>query len=300
MRYAHFPDFSAEQLIRHCFHTSSEVLLVTHVSRAGRMYGMQLDRSVCCVHCGPAQFLKQAPQRVFRSSTLLAARSFSQQSCGRAFTGNNRHYNDVLFPVPAQQSIRKQKQLCQAAQQPDSESFQASSDLRASSSSSSIPSSQSPVDDSRQASNAAASTSASPASETGPDESSFRQFLSQPAKAIAAFLQRIAKFLKSFPAYIQREKLQRLHKKALDEPTNAERYSSYNMILCIWGLPAHLGDASCAACDVSQMQAVLHLASQCSTSVSMHACQSAIRCATPRRGRHACLLTAGLRRTFLS
>ncbi len=258
---------TAEHLIRHCQHILSEVLLVTHVSRAGQISSMQLERSACCVHCGPAQFLKQAPQRVFRSSTPHAARSFSQQSRGRAFTGNNRHCNRFLFSVPGQQSIRKQNQLCQAAQQPDSESFQASSDLPASSSSStsSIPSSQSPLDDSRQASNAAASTSASPASETGPDEGSFRQFLSQPAKAIAAFLQRIANLFKSFPAYIQREKLQRLHKKALDEPTNAERYNSYSRILCIWGLPAYLGDPSCAACDVSQMQAVVHLASQCST-----------------------------------
>ena len=218
---------------------------------------MQLERSACCVHRGPAHFLNPAPQRVFRSSTLRAARSFSQQLRGRAFTGSNRHCNRLLFSVPAQQSTRKQQQLCQAAQQPDSESFQASSDLSASSpsSASSIPSSQSHIDDSRQASNAAASTSASPANETGPDESSFRQFLSQPAKAIAAFLQHVANFLKSFPAYIQREKLQRLHKKALDDPTNAERYNSYNRILCIWGLPAYLGDASCAACDVRQMQA---------------------------------------------
>ena len=199
---------------------------------------MQLERSACCVHCGPAQFLKQAPQRVFRSSTLPAASPFSGQLRGRVFTGNNRHHNHLLFPAPAQQSTRKQNQLCQAAHQPGSKSFQASSDLPASSSSSasSVPSSQSHVDESRQASNAAASTSASPASETGPDESSFRQFLSQPAKAIAAFLQRIANFLKSFPAYIQREKLQRLHKKALDEPTNAERYNPYNRIFCAFGV----------------------------------------------------------------
>ena len=184
------------------------------------------------MHCGPAHFQNQAPQRVFRSSTLQAARSFPQQS-----RGNNRHYNLVLFPVPPQRSIRKQYQLCQAAQQPGSESLQPSSDLPASSSSStsSISSSQSHVDDSRQASNAAASTSASPANETGPDESSFRQFLSQPAKAIAAFLQRIANLFKGFPAYIQREKLQRLHKKALDEPTNAERYNSYKRDFVPWG-----------------------------------------------------------------
>ncbi len=214
---------------------SSEVLLVTRVSCAGQTSSMQLERSACYVHCGPAHFQNQAPQRVFRSSTLRAARSFSQQSRGQALPGNNRHCNRILFPAPAQLSTRKQNQLCQAAQQPGSESFQTSSDLpgtSSSSASSNLPS-QSHADDSRQASNAAASTSASPANETGPDESGFRQFLSQPAKAIAAFLQRIANFLKSFPAYIQREKLQRLHKKALDEPTNAERYNSYNMILCI-------------------------------------------------------------------
>lgn len=190
---------------------------------------MQLERSACCVHHGPAHFLKPAPHRVFRSSTLRAARSLSQQLRGRAFAGSNRHCNCLLFSVPAQQSTRKQQQLCQAAQQPDSESFQASSDLPASSpsSASSIPSSQSHIDDSRKASNAAASTSASPANGTGPDESSFRQFLSQPAKAIAAFLQHIVNFLKSFPAYIQSEKLQRLHKKALDDPTNAERSQAY-------------------------------------------------------------------------
>ena len=216
----------------HCLHMSSEVLLVTRLSYAGQTSSMQLERSACCVHCGPAHFQNQAPQRVFRSSTLHAARSFSQQSLG-----NNRHYNPFLFPVPTQRSIRKLNQLCQAAQQPGSESFQASSDLPASSSSSSssIPASQSHVDDSRQASNAAASTSASPANETGPDGSSFRQFLSQPAKALRAFLRRIAHFLKSFPAYIQREKLQRLHKKALDEPTNAERYNSYKRDFVPWG-----------------------------------------------------------------
>ena len=215
---------TAEHLIRHCLYISSEVLLLIHVSRAGQISSMQLERSACCVQRGPAYFLKPAPQRVFRSSTLRAARSFSQQLRGRAFTGSNCHCNRLLLSVPAHQSTRKQ-QLCQAAQQPDSESFQASSDLPASSPStaSSIPSSQSHIDDSRQASNAAASTSANPANETGPDESSFWQFLSQPAKAIAAFLQHIANFLKSFPAYIQREKLQRLHKKALDDPTNAER-----------------------------------------------------------------------------
>ncbi len=214
----------------HCLHMSSEVLLVTRLSYAGQTSSMQLESSACCVHCGPAHFQNQAPQRVFRSSTLHAARSFSQQSLG-----NNRHYNPFLFPVPTQRSIRKLNQLCQAAQQPGS--FQASSDLPASSSSSSsnIPASQSHVDDSRQASNAAASTSASPANETGPDGSSFRQFLSQPAKALRAFLRRIAHFLKSFPAYIQREKLQRLHKKALDEPTNAERYNSYKRDFVPWG-----------------------------------------------------------------
>ena len=276
---------------------SSEVQLVTRVSYAGQTSSMQLERSACCVHCGPAHFQNQAPPRVFRSSTQHAARSFSQQS-----RGNNRHYNRFFPPVPTQQSIRKQNHLCQAAQQPGSKSFQASPDLPASSSSStsSIPASQSHVDNSRQASNAAASTSASPANETGPDESSFRQFLSQPAKALRAFLRRIAHFLKSFPAYIQREKLQRLHKKALDEPTNAERYNSCNRILCIWGLSACLGNASCAACDVSQTQAVWHLASQCSTLVSMHAHQSAMRCANPCRGRYACSLTAGLMHTFLS
>lgn len=180
----------------------------------------------------------------------LWSSSFSESSASEGLQVFNPACSKIIFTAVAWQQSplqsffvpcthatehTKLNQLCQAAQQPGS--FQASSDLPASSSSSSsnIPASQPHVDDSRKASNAAASTSASPANETGPDGSSFRQFLSQPAKALRAFLRRIAHFLKSFPAYIQREKLQRLHKKALDEPTNAERYNSYKRDFVPWG-----------------------------------------------------------------
>lgn len=51
--------------------------------------------------------------------------------------------------------------------------------------------------------------------------------MTQPAKVIAAFFQRIANFIRGLPAFVQREKLQRLHKKALDDPTNSDRSQAF-------------------------------------------------------------------------
>lgn len=82
-------------------------------------------------------------------------------------------------------------------------------------------------DDSRKASNAAASTSASqPAAVSGgskrPDSLTEQFFLAVETKLVAIF-RSITAFFKGLPAFVQREKLQRLHKRALDDPTNPER-----------------------------------------------------------------------------
>ena len=82
-------------------------------------------------------------------------------------------------------------------------------------------------DDSRKASNAAASTSTSqPAADSGgskrPESLTEQFFVTLETKLVAIFCS-ITAFFKGLPAFIQREKLQRLHKRALDDPTNAER-----------------------------------------------------------------------------
>ena len=78
-------------------------------------------------------------------------------------------------------------------------------------------------DTARKASNATASTSDSTKAETGKSSSQI-PLLGALQQSILAFLASIRQFLGRFPAFIQREKLQRLHKKALDEPGNADRY----------------------------------------------------------------------------
>lgn len=81
--------------------------------------------------------------------------------------------------------------------------------------------------DARQASNAAASTSSSQPATT-PDDATpaARQnrnlFLAVRSMLLAVF-QSIARLFKGLPAFVQREKLQRLHKRALDNPTDADR-----------------------------------------------------------------------------
>lgn len=84
-------------------------------------------------------------------------------------------------------------------------------------------------DDSRQASNAAASTSASSSQPAvSPDDTkplgsqNHNPFVSLKRMLLAVF-QSIAAFFKALPAFVQREKLQRLHKRALDNPTDADR-----------------------------------------------------------------------------
>lgn len=181
----------------------------------------------CCVRqCGPAQWV-QAPHRFCRSLKLQAPRPLTQQLHSASLYGIRAQYRHIaLHPW---HSTPQQTQICQAAQPHNSERFEATSDLPASSSASAMPSNAS-VDDSRQASNAAASTSASQtiaSSQKDPNEKNFRHFLTQPARVLAALFQRIANFIRSLPAYIQREKLQRLHRKALDDPTNAERSQAY-------------------------------------------------------------------------
>lgn len=82
-------------------------------------------------------------------------------------------------------------------------------------------------DDSRKASNAAASTSDSqPASspdDTLPPASPYQQLFLSLESGLMNVLAKIMSFLKGFPAFVQREKLQRLHKRALDNPTDADR-----------------------------------------------------------------------------
>lgn len=82
-------------------------------------------------------------------------------------------------------------------------------------------------DDSRKASNATASTSASePAAAVNSGKaprSPVLQFFLFLERKLLAFFQKIAAVMGKLPAFIQRERLQRLHKRALDEPDNAER-----------------------------------------------------------------------------
>ncbi len=173
----------------------------------------------------------------FRASSQLAVASCTRPRTCRAMHPRGQACHTIVSP--AWQSRNKRALLCHAAQPPNNFGNPASA---ANSPSSSTPDNAS-ADDSRQASNAAASTSASQAAsgdEQGSNESGFKQLLSQPAKVLAAFFERFLIFLRGLPAFIQREKLQRLHKKALDEPTNAERYSwqaqfaSACLQMCAW------------------------------------------------------------------
>ena len=82
-------------------------------------------------------------------------------------------------------------------------------------------------DDARKASNASASTSASQP-ETAADNSKspaspLRQAVLMLRNKLLAIFQGIAAFFKAFPAFVRREKLQHLHKRALDDPTNADK-----------------------------------------------------------------------------
>lgn len=90
-------------------------------------------------------------------------------------------------------------------------------------------------DDSRKASNAAASTSDSqPASspdDTKPPASPYQQLFLSLERGLMSILAKIVSFFKGFPAFVQREKLQRLHKRALDNPTDADRSVGNQQIL---------------------------------------------------------------------
>ena len=147
------------------------------------------------------------PQLCFRSS----------QHCRRRCFQHSLHNpgHSALHHKPAHPSV------CHAAQPPKKDSktgINSSTGDTASSSTSS-----SSEDAARKASNAAASTSRhSPASER---RGAFSRLplLGPLQQSIAAFLRSIKQFFGRIPAFIQREKLQRLHKKALDEPDNADR-----------------------------------------------------------------------------
>ena len=82
-------------------------------------------------------------------------------------------------------------------------------------------------DDSRKASNAAASTSDSQSTSSldnaKPPASPYQQFFLSLESALNKFIAKILSVMKDFPAFVQREKLQRLHKRALDNPTDADR-----------------------------------------------------------------------------
>ncbi|KAL3155675.1 hypothetical protein ABBQ32_012702 [Trebouxia sp. C0010 RCD-2024] len=88
-------------------------------------------------------------------------------------------------------------------------------------------------DESRQASNAAASTSTSSSQpaisrdDTKPPASQNHNPFVSLTKMLLAVFRSIAAFFKAFPAFVQREKLQRLHKRALDNPTDADRSQAF-------------------------------------------------------------------------
>ena len=90
-------------------------------------------------------------------------------------------------------------------------------------------------DDSRKASNAAASTSDSqPArspDDAKPPASPYQQLFLSLERGLMSILAKIVPFFKGFPAFVQREKLQRLHKRALDNPTDADRSVGNQQIL---------------------------------------------------------------------
>ena len=141
----------------------------------------------------------------------------SSQHCRRRCFGHSLHNHGH----PALHHKPPHSRVCHAAQPPkkDSETGISSSagDTATSSASSSS------EDAARKASNASASTSRhSPASE---HHGAFSRLplLGRLQQSIAAFLRSIQQFFGRIPAFIQREKLQRLHKKALDEPDNADR-----------------------------------------------------------------------------
>ena len=126
------------------------------------------------------------------------------------------------------QQFSKQPARCQAAQ-PHSEGHRAG---QSSSSDAALPSpaSDAPMDSARQASNAATSSSAKASAsdgQQGPKKTSFVRLLMNPFAVLAALLRRIAYFFRGIPAFVAKENLQRLHKKALDEPKNAERCIIY-------------------------------------------------------------------------
>lgn len=182
----------------------------------------------CLLQSCPSQRLQQQHSALSKPSIRLQLNSSAgQQRCRVAPFGGQIRYGRY---TPLWRTSDRLAQLCYAEHTPENTSF---TDISTSAASSSTPTTTS-VDDSRQASNAAASTSGSqtpPDSEKGSDENSFRQLLTQPAKVIAAFFQRIANFIQGLPAFVQREKLQRLHKKALDDPTNSDRCTTATHLL---------------------------------------------------------------------
>ena len=184
----------------------------------------------CPLH-GPAQRL-QKPQP--RPAVCKAARSSATRWASAPMPGNLqscRRRVSLTHSTPVHLHLAPG----QAVQLPTS-----SKTLRCSAASSSqdfpADASSSPNDDLRKASNAAASTSASqPAAASGsskqPASPVEQVFVAAKSKLVAMF-QSIAAFFKALPAFIQREKLQRLHKRALDEPTNADRQGSPHYCTC--------------------------------------------------------------------
>lgn len=85
-------------------------------------------------------------------------------------------------------------------------------------------------DESRKASNAAASTSDSQSANSSDSPktpaSPYQQLFLSLESMLLTVLAKIASFFKGFPAFVQREKLQRLHKRALDNPIDADRLVS--------------------------------------------------------------------------
>lgn len=142
----------------------------------------------------------------------------STQRCGHTSAPNS------LCRKPLRSQLYRQLNplVCHAAQ-PQKQGPEA--DIPSSSrDTASTPEAGSLQDTARKASNATASTSGSSTkAETGKSFSRI-PLLGALQQSISAFLTSIRKFFGRFPAFIQREKLQRLHKKALDDPSDADRY----------------------------------------------------------------------------
>lgn len=152
--------------------------------------------------------------RPFAAQRLTAIKTERSRSC-RCLTDFSQSRSIWLSTAPHQASsaTTHSRTVCSAADSPQNFAEAATS-----------PSGH----DSRQASNAAASTSsgqpATSSDDTKPSASqNHNPFVSLKRMLLAVF-QSIAAFFKGFPAFVQREKLQRLHKRALDNPADADRY----------------------------------------------------------------------------